>query len=181
MAIGRSFQMAAVAALLLPACAGLQTAPPAPPAPVSARDCLVFFEELDRVVHVAGSRDGGEYRVPGFPYLRVDRFTASFRLDVSADARYRAWVERMRDIDAQARRFEIANLPPQAFPILATLERDQVLEREDACGRLLVAGHALEPSQRRRLPELAVVPDDYSTANRAMGTYAVTCMPLAST
>ena len=178
-AVGRSVCAALVAALLLPGCAGPQSAPPVAPTAESARDCLVFFDELDRVVQVAGSRDGGEFRVPGFPYLRVDRFTASFRKDVAADDRYRAWVERMRAIDAQARGFEIANLPQEAFPILATPDRAQVLEREQACGSLLVARHALEPAQRRRLPELATVPDDYSAVRRALGLYALTGMPFA--
>jgi len=179
-AAGRSLWAAAVAVLLLPACAGLPSASPAAPSPVSARDCLVFFDELDRVVHVAGSRDGGEHRVAGFPYLRVDRFTASFRSEVDTEARYRAWVERMRGLDAQARSFEIANLPDEAFPILATLGRAQVLERERACGSLLVTEHALEPAQRRRLPALAVVPDDYSSVKRVLGLYALTGMPFAS-
>ncbi len=179
-AFGHGLCAALVAALLLPACAGPQPAPPGAPTVVSARDCLVFFDELDRVVHVAGSRDGGEFRVPGFPYLRADRFTASFRRDVAADDRYRTWVERLREIDARARGFEIANLPQEAFPILGTLDRTQVLEREQACGNLLVARHALEPAQRRRLPELVAVPDDYSTTRRALGLYALTGMPFAS-
>jgi hypothetical protein len=171
---------AALAALLLPACASVEPVPPAAPLTVSARDCFVFFDELDRVVHVAGSRDGGEHRVAGFPYLRVDRFTASFRDESSSDARYRAWVERMRALDERARSFEIANLPQEAFPILGTLDREQVLERERACGGLLVARHALEPAQRRRLPRVAVVPDDYSSARRVLGLYALTGMPFAS-
>ncbi len=172
--------IAALAAMLLPACASLEPAPSAAAPTVSARDCFIFFDELDRVVHVTGSRDGGEHRVPGFPYLRVDRFTASFRDEASSDARYRAWVERMRALDEQARSYEVANLPQEAFPVLATLDREQVLERERACGSLLVARHALEPAQRRRLPQVAVVPDDYSSARRVLGLYALTAMPFAA-
>ena len=115
--------LAAALALLLPACATQQTGTPPPPSTVSARDCLVFFDELDRVVHVAGTRDGGEHRVAGFPYLRVDRFTASFRNQVAEEARFHAWVQRMRALDARARGFEIANLPDGAFPIMLTLDR----------------------------------------------------------
>ena len=172
--------LAAALALLLPACATQQTGTPPPPSTVSARDCLVFFDELDRVVHVAGTRDGGEHRVAGFPYLRVDRFTASFRNQVAEEARFHAWVQRMRALDARARGFEIANLPDGAFPIMLTLDRQAVLEREQACGSLLVAKHALEPAQRRRLPTAAVVPDDYSSVKRVLGLYALTGMPFAS-
>ena len=40
-----------------------------------------------------------------------------------------------------------------------------LLERERACGSLLVVEHALEPAPRRRLPAVAVVPDDYSSVS----------------
>ena len=33
----------------------------------TVRDCLIFLEELDHVVNVAGTRDGGEFRIAGFP------------------------------------------------------------------------------------------------------------------
>jgi hypothetical protein len=179
-----------LAAALLSACAGLRTSPPATGAepavaqdvepPAHVRDCMVFMEELDRVVHVAGTSDGGEYRVPGFPYLRVDRFTASLGQWAAADdARYRAWVERMREIDAQGRQFEIANLPDESFPLMRTLNRDDVAARAQGCGSLLVAQHALTPSRRERLPGVAVVPDDYITGRRALGLFALSGIPLA--
>jgi hypothetical protein len=146
-----------------------------------AGDCLVFLDELDRVVDLEGSRDGGEHRIAGFPYLRVDRFTASFGADANADdVRYRAWVERMRAIDDEARGYEIANLPDEAFPVLRTLSREQVVARSRTCGKLLVDEHAMKPVQRQRLPGLAVVPDDYSTVKRVLGLYALTGMPFAA-
>ncbi len=175
--------LALAALALLSACAGL---PPTlsgsqPTADGASRECLVFLEELDRVVHVANTRDGGEHRLQGFPYLRVDRFTASFGKEVAADDnRYRTWVERMRALDARARGYEIANLPDDAFPILRSLERPEVLARVQSCGSQLAAGHALEPSQRHRLQALAVVPDDYSTPKRALGLYSITGMPFAA-
>ena len=149
--------------------------------PAPARDCMVFLDELDRVVDIAGTRDGGEHRVAGFPYLRVDRFTASFGATAGAgEARYRAWVERMRSIDDKAREYEIANLPDDVFPILRTLSREEVGSQARTCGRLLIAEHAMQAAQRRRLPALAVVPDDYSTVKRALGLYSLTGMTFAA-
>ena len=147
----------------------------------TVRDCMIFLEELDHVVDVASTRDGGEFRIAGFPYLRVDRFTASFRDEAeSSDARYRAWVDRMHGIDARVRGYEIANLPDESFPIMRTLSRGEVTARAQSCGRQLVAEHALLAPQRQRLPTLAVVPDDYSTVKRAFGLYALTGMPFAA-
>jgi hypothetical protein len=173
--------LAAAALALLSACAGLPSTPLGNQPAGASRECLVFLEELDRVVDVAGTRDGGEHRLAGFPYLRVDRFTASFGREAAVDDnRYRAWVERMRALDAQARGYEIANLRDDAFPILRSLERPEVLARAQSCGSLLAAGHALESPQRQRLPAVAVVPDDYSTPKRALGLYPITGMPFAA-
>ena len=173
--------------MVLSACASLpanapvgQPAQPASPASPTD-DCLIFMDALDRLVHVAGTQDGGEHRVPGFPYLRVDRFTASFRdRAVSDDARYLAWVNRMQELDAKARAYEIANLPDDAFPVMRTLSREDVTARVQACGSLLAREHAIAPAQRQRLPGLAVVPDDYVTSRRVLGLYPLSGMPFAA-
>jgi hypothetical protein len=174
---------------LLGGCAGLQQGgAPRPTEPAtSVRDCLVFLDELDRVVRLAGTRDGGEHHVDGFPYLRVDRFTASFSAEVAGvagdpgnDARYRTWVDRMLALDASARGYEVANLPDEAFPLLGARSRDDVVAQVGSCGRVLVADHAMPAAQRQRLRDAAVVPDDYSTVKRAFGLYSLTGMPFAA-
>ena len=86
----------------------------------------------------------------------------------------------MRALDAQARGFEIANLPDETFPVLRTLGREEVAARVQACGPLLAKEHALAPAQRQRLPKAAVVPDDYITSRRTLGLYAISGMPFAS-
>ena len=76
------------------------------------RDCARLFKELDAAVTRAGVADIAARRVEGFPYLRTDRFTAAFGESAISDARVReAWIDRMRQLDAAARRVEIANLP----------------------------------------------------------------------
>ena len=44
-----------------------------------AKECVNWFAKLDHAIDRAGVRDAEAYRVPGFPYLRVNRFLASFR------------------------------------------------------------------------------------------------------
>ena len=39
-----------------------------------------LFHTLDAVVAQAGVRDGGYARIDGFPYLRSNRFLASYKL-----------------------------------------------------------------------------------------------------
>src|SRR5690242_19434071 len=88
------------------------------------RACANWFAQLDATVDRAAVRDAGAYRIPGFPYLRVDRFTASFRDQARDDPRkFEAWIERMRQLDAEARGYDIANLPAQLFPVAGIKDR----------------------------------------------------------
>ena len=52
----------------------------------------------------------GPAQVSGFPYLRVNRFLASFRTTVSGKAQLQAWTERLAELDAEARALELQNL-----------------------------------------------------------------------
>lgn len=156
---------ALLAPLLAAACATLETDPSAHlgSAAPELRDCAAWFRELDARVDAAGVRDAQAARLPGFPYLRVNRLLASFRDEAAADEpALHALVDRMQDLDQEARRHEVANLPPQARPSL---------ERVRECGTRL---READLGRRAELLERAVVPDDYSTANRVLGLYAIT-------
>ena len=43
--------------------------------------CLQIYQSLDAAVESAGVRDGGEARAAGLPYLRTNRFLASYRVE----------------------------------------------------------------------------------------------------
>jgi len=141
--------LAALAASLIGACASLPTG-------VAPSECRQRFEQADAEIAKAGVRDGGEHRVEGFPYLRVNRFLASFR----DEKLFTAWVEQLRRLDLQARRAELKNLG--AASELASLDR---------CGRELVRRELETPEARAALREAAQVPDDYSTPARVAGLY----------
>ncbi len=65
--------------------------------------CQRLFVTLDRAVMGAGVQDGGAARVKGFPYLRVDRFLASYRNQSMSRDETAWWVQRMQGLDAEAR------------------------------------------------------------------------------
>src|SRR5688572_9187658 len=94
----------AAAALALGACATLP-----PPLPEVAA-CQANYLGFDAKADAADVRDGGASSIPGFPYLRVDRFLASFRDEAADGAAFDAWVERMRALDLAARAAELRNL-----------------------------------------------------------------------
>src|ERR1700687_4958207 len=64
-----------------------------------AKECDGWFTKLDETIDGTGVRDAEAYRVPGFPYLRVNRFLASFRQQASnVTAAFLAWSNPLRDL-----------------------------------------------------------------------------------
>ena len=74
-------------------------------------ECRQYFTEIDRAIRSASVQDEGSYPIPGFPYLRTDRFLASFADEVEDESRFTAWTERLAQLDRKARAYELANLP----------------------------------------------------------------------
>lgn len=153
---------------VLSGCAGLPAVDRAD-AGEDARGCLAWYEALDRAVDAQGARDAGETRIDGFPYLRTDRFGASFRDAARTDAQLRkSLLAHLADLDQRARRIEIANLP-------ATQRPEQ--NRLALCGARLAAADEANPARIGALLDRLAVPDDYSTAKRAAGLYALSSIP----
>lgn len=161
--------------LLLVGCAVPVTKPPFS-APQQA--CRDYFDTLDQAVEQAGVRDEGPPRVLGFPYLRVDRFLASFAGELEESARFEAWVERLARLDRKARAFEIANLPAAERQRLATITPvgNDPLEAVELCREQLIAHELTLPAQRRMLREQARVPDDYVTWWQILGLYPLSAL-----
>lgn len=168
---------AGIAALALAGCAGL--APPAPSradaAPDQDRACLRWLEALDVAVDRAGVRDAESERIDGFPTLRIDRLGAALApASAAADAAFDAWLQRLRQLDLEARGVELANLPPQALPGSDGEPPDARLQ---SCSLQLTASLRADAAARSALLARARVPDRYSTAARVAGLYALTRVP----
>ncbi len=153
---------------LLAGCLGLD---PYRQAPVAQRlqqidalgDCARLFQASDRLVDAAGTRDAQAPRVPGFPYLRVDRLLA----EVAAQSHFtapqaQAWNAALAALDSAARRIELGNSGHDAAASIDALT---------ACRQLLALA---DQHELPALLEAARVPDDYSTGMRALGLYPLT-------
>lgn len=143
----------------------------------TVRDCAVWFSALDRAIDANGVRDAGAHRIEGFPYLRVDRFAASFRDRAMDDAQLRDWVAHLGSLDATARRYETRNMPAAALDELGVAQRDATLTRTHACSEALMRHDLAAPETRSQLAARAAVPDDYAPWKRAAGLYALTRIP----
>lgn len=135
------------------------------------RECAEWYRMLDERVAAAGARDAQDARVPGFPYLRVNRFLAALRpAAMQSEPALRALADRMRALDLEARHYEIMNLPSAEH---------LSLQRARQCGGLLLEADLADPAARAALLERAEVPDDYRSLNRVLGLYWFTRLPFA--
>jgi len=169
--------MVAPAALALSACATRTELAEHDPL---ARSCRSFLAHLDELASSAGVTDAQHARLPGFPYLRIDRFLASFAADRPLGAGYDAWLERLRALDAESRRIELRNLPLEAARRLAfdPPAGHTVESGITECGRLLTRTDARSAKRRAELLARARVPDAYLGWRRVVGLYPLAYWPM---
>ncbi|MCP4697982.1 MAG: hypothetical protein GY862_14185 [Gammaproteobacteria bacterium] len=165
--------------LFFSACSSVSTLPterleigPDPGAP----QCVKLFSLLDQAVDKTGVGDAQAAPVPGFPYLRANRFLTSFRGQKLSSAEFDAWADRLQQLGEQGRKAEMANLPPEArqlFPPYETVQQ---------CGDLLrqndFSQEYKRPHKRRKLMETVSVPQEYQTWKRILGLYWLTAWPV---
>jgi len=163
-------------AALAAGCASFGPEPDRSSAAPQARDCAEWLADLDARVEAAGVRDAQDTRVPGFRYLRTSRLLSALRPAAAAsEPAFQALADRMLALDQSARRHELRNLSADG-----TREPREAMERALQCARLLREADLGNPELRSALLERAVVPDDYRTAYRVLGLYALSRFPFAS-
>lgn len=138
--------------------------------------CRQFFQDLDRLVLDSRTQDSGEMRIEGYPFLRSNRFLASFAGQPLSDAGYAFWLEQLRQLDEAARILEFANLPePDAALIKHHIPAGLSFQHYvNQCGRLLVATTlAADGQAREKLATSTAVPDNYATWQRFAGAYPI--------
>lgn len=154
----RHERLAAVVMLaLLAGCAVL------PPEIPESADCRARYLALDQKTGAAGVRDAGVHAIPGFPYLRSNRFLASFRNEAAGPAAFVAWVDHLRRLDLQARNIELRNL--------GETNPESLLQELDRCGHEWATRDLANLGRRAQLRTAAAMPDSYSTLQRFFGLY----------
>lgn len=130
--------------------------------------CEEDFARFHAAVERAGAEAAHPRAVAGFPWLRADRFLASFAGELTgADAR-RAWMRRLADLAAQARDIERALLPEGAMvPDEARLH---------PCATRLIERDLLHSDRMAAVAAAVTIPDDYEDAWRALGVYPLSAL-----
>lgn len=117
-------------------------------------DCRARIRDIDERIEAAGAGHGAYYRVPHFPYLRTDRVLASFADEVDGIDDVGTWVRRMRELDFEARDYELKNLG------LSRQERAGLRSDLFNCGRGLAFVDLDDPDNLALLRRLAQPPDE---------------------
>lgn len=146
----------------LSACAG----PPEPEDQIA--QCRFLIDRVDQRIADRQVGDAEAETIDGFPYLRINRFLASFKDDVSEDSAFAEWVARLRALDRTGRQVELQNLG--AANIFATV---------DACADRLLAEDLQGFDFKARLLVAARAPHHYNDWVRAAGLYPLTHVGVA--
>ena len=155
-------------------------------AQVEASDCRTYLEALDRQTSAYGVTDAQAARVDGYPFLRANRFLASFPPGTLGADAFGEWLDRLQALDLDARRIEIANLPQGARDDLAARfgiegqDPRALAQRAQVCGPILRQALVDSPDLRADLAIRVTVPDDYRGWQRVVGLYPLTQIPFAA-
>jgi hypothetical protein len=152
--------------------------------PAGEPEAIAFLADLDRLVDQHGARDASRFPMPGFPYLRIDRFLEAMQSRLDTPDMQRHWVEQMRQADLESRRKEIDNLPLEALAALSNWvadapSRDAVYARSVQASNWLLEADLLQDGYYDRVKKAVDVPDEYSTAMRVFLLYPIAALPVS--
>lgn len=137
--------------------------------------CADFFAWLDLHVATADTVDSGFSRVKRHPYLRTDRFMASFRDDVEDKHAFAAWVDHMQALDQSARHVELANLSDTDIAAMHMVDgREALFHTVVECGNLLKNADLLRAGIEAPRQLAVSVKDEYIRLRKILGLYPIT-------
>jgi hypothetical protein len=150
------------------------------------KECQAFLSALDERVEEAGVRDAANYPVPGFPYLRTNRFFSSLKDNLNNQERKEQWSLWIQKADLEARKKEISNLPDHIVASFSSKQgtpssREQLYERASSCSDKLYQHDKTRPDFYETLIPFIGVPDEYSFIMRTIGLYPFMAIPVALT
>lgn len=160
---------------------------PAKPAPLSFEQpgqCREFLNRLDEVVKEAGVKDASSAAIPGFPYLRTNRFLASFKKNLKDDGEKGEWVRWMQQLDLMSRKKELSNLPDEAILSMEfgdgrKTDREWLYAEVESCSSELLGHDQVRSDFYDTLYPFIRVPSEYSCFRRTIGLYPLIAIPVS--
>jgi len=160
---------------------------PAKPAPLSFEkpgQCREFLSRLDEVVKENGVRDASSVSVPGFPYLRTNRFLASLKKNLKDKGEKGEWVLWMQQLDLMSRKKELSNLPDEALLSLEfedgkKADSEWLFAQVRSCSAELLGHDQVRSDFYDALYTVIRVPSEYSCFRRTLGLYPLIAIPVS--
>jgi len=145
--------------------------------------CREYLERLDESVKKAGVRDASSVSIPGFPYLRTNRFLAFLKETLKDEGR-KEWVRWMQQLDLQSREKELRNLPDQAIVSIefedgGKGDREALHAQVNSCASLLLNHEQNGSDFYNILYPRVEIPNEYSFFLRTIGLYPLVALPVA--
>lgn len=137
--------------------------------------CRNLVQSVEQAVQRNRVRDHASHRINGFPYLRSNRFLASFNHEVNSDHMFASWTEQLRQLAVEGWQYEYMNLDTESQQTLLltarALQYEDTLTALDNCSQVLLDQELSQEKQRQLLHEQVVVPDAYRLWQRILGLY----------
>lgn len=175
---------------VLVACTSVQR-PALPEHEQPVQNCRAFISASEDTIRTANVIDAEARRIPGYPYLRTNRFLSDFRFDELHELAFNDWVKHLLALSIEGWRIELANLPEADRKHLTRLSsqlhfpdaRRKELTIDEAlqlCADVLIAAELDETDERENLRSKARTPDEYNTWQRIIGLYPISALAFRS-
>lgn len=143
------------------------------------QQCEGLLKYMDETVDRQGVRDAQAQRIRGFPYLRINRFLASYAGTKLQANRFNSWLDLLQALDLEARRMEWRNLGAARseltarYPVINTGSFENTVSM---CSTLLRARDFSANSARSDLYANLEVRPEYNSWQRILGLYPITAI-----
>ncbi len=143
----------------------------------------LFLNHLDMTVEKYAVSDASGFVVPGFPYLRSNRFLAVMKERLADPDAGVYWTEQMLKLDLMSRRKELANLPEAALLEIfeatgEAIDRDTIYQKTESHALRLFRDDRTHPAFMDILKKAVTIPDEYSSMARFIGLYPLAGIPV---
>ena len=169
--------------LFLLGCAGTMVQKEIESFPRDARATL-FFKHLDTTVKKYAVSDASGFEVPGFPYLRSNRFLAAMKERLVSPDAGAYWVEQMLKLGLASRRKELSTLSAAALMEISratgeTVDDDTIYQKTETYAIRMLGDDQTNPDFMEILKRAVKIPDEYSSVARFFGLYPLACIPVS--
>ncbi len=145
--------------------------------------CRLFQELMAAEIERAGTRDAEAVAVAGFPFLRTNRFLASFAASDLDAAATQEWVDQMQTLANETMSLEFHNLDRVSRQRLDSIAlgafESTAIDTITACANRAAQDLMGSRQALSLLRTATVVPDHYDDAQRVVGAYPLTALPVA--